>query len=145
MTLGSVFAGDTQLVLTVGKDAVTPIPVGAVCVRDTGITPNGYKAAAAAAGVTGPFVVCVNKAATAADTAFAAAFPGTLVTVKAQGVIQPGAEVYASASVAGAVAAAGTGDKCGRYIAHESEMTGKVPATAAADGDPIVIRIGGAT
>lgn len=145
MTLGSVFAGDTQLVLSVAKDNVNPIAAGALCVRDTAITPNGYKTAPAAAGGTGPFVVCVNRSATAADTAFAAAFPGTLATVKAQGVIQPGAPVYASATVAGSVAAAGTGDICGRYIGHDNglELSGKTPATAAADGDAIIIRISG--
>lgn len=144
MTLGSVFAGDTQLVLTVAKDAVNPIPVGALCVRDTAITPQGYKTAAAAVGVVGPFVICVNKAAAASDTAFAAAFPGTLASVKGQGAIQVGAPVYASATVAGAIAGAGTGDVAGRYLGHENEMTGKVPGTPAADGETnLVIRLGG--
>lgn len=141
-----MFANDSQTVITVAKDAVNPIAVGSICVRDTAITPQGYKQAPAAAGATGPFVVCVNKAASAAETAFAAAFPGTLVTVKAQGAIQVGAEVYASATVAGAVAAAGTGDKCGRYMGHEGELTGKLPGTAAADGETnCIIRLGGAT
>jgi len=142
MTLGSVQPGH-QTVLSVAKDAVNPINAGDVCIRDTGITPNGYKKATAAAGVTGPFVVCVNKNAAAADTAFSAAFPGTFVTVKAQGVIAPGSPVYASASAAGQVAAAGTGDIVGRYLGHENELTGKIPGTSAADGDLIVIRIGG--
>lgn len=142
MTLGSVQPGH-QTVLSVAKDAVNPINVGDLCVRDTGITPNGYKRAPAAAGGLGPFAVCVNKNALAADTAFSAAFPGTFVTVKAQGVIAPGAPVYASATVAGAVAAAGTGDIAGRYLGHENELTGKIPGTSAADGDLIVIRIGG--
>lgn len=146
MTLGSVFANNVMTVLTVAKDGVNPIAVGAVCVRDTAITPQGYKTAPAAAGDLGPFVVCVNRAASASDTAFAAAFPGTLVTVKGQGAIQVGAPVFASATVAGSVAGAGTGDACGRYIGHESEMTGKVPGTPAVDGETnLVIRIGGLT
>lgn len=144
MTLGSVFANSSETVLSVAKDAVNPISVGALCVRDTAITPQGYKIAPAAAGGTGPFVVCVNRAATSADTAFAAAFPGTLVTVKAQGAIQVGAPVYASATVAGAVAGAGTGDICGRYLGHEGELTGKLPGTPAVDGETnCVIRLGG--
>lgn len=143
MTLGSLQPGH-QTVLTVGKDAINPISAGDLCVRDTVVTPNGYKRAPAAAGGTGPFVVCVNRNALASETAFAAAFPGSFVTVKAQGAINPGSPVYASASVAGAVAAAGTGDIAGRYLGHESEMNGKVPGTPAADGDLIVIRIGGA-
>lgn len=143
MTLGSVFANNVMTVLTVAKDGVNPIPVGALCVRDTAITPQGYKVAPAAAGGTGPFVVCVNKAATAADTAFAAAFPGSLVTVKGQGAIQVGSPVYASATVAGAVAGAGTGDIAGRYIGHESEINGKQPGTPAVDGETnLVIRLG---
>lgn len=144
MTLGSVQPGD-QRVLTVGKDATNPIPLGALCVRDTVVSPNAYKVAPAAAGGTGPFVACVNKAAAASDTAFAAAFPGTMVTMKAQGVIAPGSDVFASATVAGSVAGAGTGDKAGRYIGHENEWTGKVPGTAAADGDLVVILLGGVT
>lgn len=144
MTLGSVQPGHQQ-VWSVAKDAVNAIPAGSLCIPDTGITPNGYKISTAGAGVLGPFVVCVNKAAAAADTAFAAAFPGTMVTVKAQGVIQPGAIVYPSATVAGSVSAtAGTQNPCGRYMGHESELTGKTPGTAAADGETnIVIRLGG--
>jgi hypothetical protein len=142
MTLGSVQPGAE--VWTVGKDGTNPISIGALCVRDTATTPDSYKIAPAAAGGTGPFVVCVNKAAAAADTAFAAAFPNSFVTVKAQGAIEPGSAVYASATVAGSVAGAGTGDIAGRYIGHENEITGKIPATAAADGETnIVIRLGG--
>lgn len=142
MTLGSVQPGAE--VWTVGKDATNPISIGALCIRDTATTPDSYKQATAAAALTGPFVVCVNKAAAAADTAFAAAFPNSFVTVKAQGVIEPGGPVYASATVAGSVAGAGTGDIAGRYVGHESEITGKIPATAAADGETnIVIRLGG--
>jgi hypothetical protein len=107
--------------------------------------------APAAAGILGPFCVCVNKAAAAADTAFAAAFPNSFVTVKAQGAIEPGALVYPSSTVAGSVSAsAGTQGICGRYIGHENEITGKLlgggsGATAAADGETnVVIRLGGA-
>lgn len=143
MTLGSVQPGHQQ-VWTVGKDGTNPISVGALCVRDTATAPDSYKIAPAAAGNTGPFCVCVNRAAAAADTAFAAAFPSSMVTVKGQGVIEVGAPVYSSATVAGAVAAAGTGDICGRYMGHETELTGKVPGTAAADGETnLVIRLGG--
>lgn len=142
MTLGSMQPGNQQ-VWSVAKDAVNPIALGALCVRDTAITPNGYKTAPAAAGGLGPFVVCVNKNALAAETSFAAAFPDTMVAVKAQGVINPGAPVYASATVAGSVAGAGTGDICGRYMGHENELTGKLPGTSAADGDIVVIRLGG--
>lgn len=162
MTLGSVFAGERMKVLTVAKDAVNAITKGSVCVPDTSITPNGYKKAPAAASVPGPFVICVNRDAAASDTAFAAAFPGTMVTVTAQGAIQPGKEVQASASVAGAVTVfvastvatptaaeviAAQTDRLrvvGRYIGHEAELDGKTPATAAADGETnIVIVIGG--
>jgi hypothetical protein len=162
MTLGSVFANGSQIVLTVGKDAVNAIPKGSVCIVDTSTTPFSYKLAPASAGNKGPFVVCVNKDALAADTAFAAAFPGTLVAVKAQGAIPVGSEVQASATAAGSVAAfvastvgatfaqaevqAAQADRLrvvGRYIGHENEMAGNAPATPAADGDSIVIRIGG--
>ncbi|HSW92013.1 MAG TPA: hypothetical protein VLG09_05190 [Candidatus Saccharimonadales bacterium] len=146
MPLGSVFANNSQTVLSVGKDAVNPIAVGALCVRDTATAPDSWKQAPAAAGNVGPFVVCVNRAAASSDTAFSAALPGTMCTVKGQGVIEVGAEIYSSASVSGAVAAAGTGDKCGRYLGHENELTGKIPGTASADGETtLVIRLGGAT
>jgi len=162
LTLGSIQPGHQQ-VWTVGKDAVNAISVGAVCVPDTATTPDSYKIAPAAAPVPGPFVVCINRAAAAADTAFAAAFPGSVVTVKAQGAIEVGKEVQCSATVAGSVAAfvattltgayvqadqiAAQTDRLrvvGRYLGHENELTGKVPATAAADGETnVVIRLGG--
>lgn len=144
MTLGSVQPGAE--VWTVGKDGTNAIPIGALCVPDTATTPDSYKLAPASAGVLGPFGVCVNKAAAAADTAFAMAFPNSIVTVKAQGAIEPGALVYPSSTVAGSVSAtAGTQGVAGRYIGHESEITGKVPGTAAADGETnVVIRLGGA-
>lgn len=166
MTLGSVIANGTELVLTVGKDGTNAIPLGAVCIRDTASSPKSYKLCPATTLQTGPFVVCVNKAAAIADRTFAAAFPGTLVVVKAQGAIEVGTEVQNSATVAGSVmafaqstATTPTGAECnairddrlrvvGRYIAHENEMVGSSstspgPASAAADGDNIVIRLGG--
>lgn len=143
MTLGSVQPGAE--VWTVGKDGTNAIPLGAVCVPDTATTPDSYKLAPAADGQTGPYVVCVNRAAAAADTAFSAAFPGSFVTVKGQGVIEVGKPVYTSATVAGSISATvGTNAVVGRYIGHENEITGKVPATAAADGETnLVIRLGG--
>lgn len=167
MTLGSVIANGTELVLTVGKDGTNAIPVGAVCIRDGASSPKSYKLCPATTLQVGPFVVCVNKAAAIADRTFAAAFPGTLVVVKAQGAIDVGAEVQNSATVAGSVMAwvattqtasyvqadviAGINDMrriVGRYIGHENEMVGASatspgPASAAADGDNIVIRLGG--
>lgn len=95
MTLGSVQPGAE--VWSVGKDGTNAISIGAVCVRDTATSPDSYKLAPAGVN-TGPFGVCVNKAAAAADTAFAMAFPDSLVTVKAQGVIEVGAPVYSSTS-----------------------------------------------
>src|SRR6266496_2766728 len=164
MTLGAVIADGNQKVLTVAKDGTNAISLGALCIRDTASTPKGYKQCPATTLQTGPFVVCVNRAAAIADRTFAAAFPGTMVVVKAQGAIQVGAEVQNSATVSGAVAAfaattqtgayvqadvqAGTADFhriVGRYIAHENEMTGAAPATDAADTDNIVIVIGGAS
>lgn len=145
MTLGSV-QPSAHTAISAGKDSANPIPVGAICVRDTATAPDSWKVAPAAAGNLGPFVVCVNRAAAATDTAFTAVLPGALVTVKGQGAIEVGAEVYSSASAAGAVAAAGTGDKCGRYLGHENELTGKIPGTASADGETnLIIRLGGAT
>lgn len=144
MTLGSVQPGGDMSVIVAGKDGTNPIPVGALVVRDTAASPKGYKTSPAAAAGTGPFGVCVNRAATAADRAFSMALPGTLVTVKAQGVIDVGSAVYQSVTVAGSVAGAGTGDIAGRYIGHENEMTGALPGSAAADGELIVIRLGGA-
>ena len=144
MTLGSVQPGHQQ-VWSVGKDAVNAISVGAICIPDTATAPDSYKISPAAAGILGPFGFCVNKAAAASDTSFAMALPGSMVTVKAQGVIEVGAIVYPSATVAGSVSAtAGTQNPCGLYMGHENELTGKVPGTAAADGETnIVIRLGG--
>lgn len=147
MTLGSVQPG--AVVWSVGKDATNPISVGAVCVRDTATAPDSYKIAPAGVN-TGPFVVCVNKAAAATDTSFAAAFPGSFVTVKAQGAIEVGAPVYTSTTVAGSVSATASGDVVGRYMGHDVtgttsvELTGKTPGTAAADGETnCIIFLGG--
>jgi hypothetical protein len=141
LTLGSVQPG--AQVWSVGKDATNAITIGAVCVRDTATSPDSYKIATAGVN-TGPFVVCVNKAAAATDTSFAAAFPGSFVTVKAQGAIEVGAPVYTSTTVAGSVSATASGDVVGRYMGHETELTGKTPGTAAADAETnIVIFIGG--
>lgn len=166
MTLGSVQPG--AQVITVGKDGTNAIAVGSVCVPDTATTPDSYKIAPASAGNKGPFVVCVNKAAAAADRAFAAALPGSLVTVTADGAIEAGMEVQCSSSTAGQVVAfvaatiAATPTQAnvqdaqadrlrvvGRYMGKENELTGKVPgqayggSSAAADGDLIIIRLGG--
>ena len=163
MTLGSVFPDANMKVLTVGKSTSAAITKGAVCVVDTATAPDSYKIAPASAGNLGPFVVCVNKDAAAADASFSAAFPGTMVTVTAQGAFEVGKEVQCSSSVAGAVTVfAGStvsatptqaevqnirDDRLrvvGRYIGHEAEMDGKTPATAAADGETnVVIIIGG--
>ena len=145
MTLGSVQPGSGN-VISVGKDATNPISIGALVVPDTATTPDSYKISPAAAGVLGPFGVCVNKAAAATDTSFAMALPGTLCTVKGQGAIEPGAIIYPSSTVAGSVsAAAGTQGVAGRYIGHENEITGKAPGTASIDGETnLVIRLGGA-
>ena len=161
MTLGSLQPGN-QKVWSVGKAINAAISVGAVCVPDTGTNPDSYKIAPASAGNTGPFVVCVNKAAATTDPSFAAAFPGSVVTVKADGAIEPGMEVQCSSATAGEVVVFAASDVTssptettietalkdrqrvvGRYLGHENELTGKVPATAAADGDLIVINLGG--
>ena len=141
MTLGSVQPGG--IVWSVGKDGTNAIAIGAVCVRDTATAPDSYKLAPAGVN-TGPFGVCVNKAAAATDTSFAMAFPGSFVTVKGQGVIEVGAAVYSSTSVAGSVSATASGDVVGRYMGHENELTGKVPGTAAADAETnLIIFLGG--
>lgn len=143
MTLGSVQPG-TGNVISAGKDATNAISIGALVVRDTATSPDSWKIAPATGGAVGPFGACVNKAAAATDTSFSMALPGTFVTMKAQGAIEVGSEVFNSATVAGSVAATGTGDPCGRYLGHESELTGKTPGTAAADGETnCIVRLGG--
>lgn len=162
MTLGSVQPANMR-VLTVGKNNSAAIKAGDVCCPDTATNPDSYKTAPASAGVTGPFVVCVNKDVATTTTSFAAAFPGSMVTVTADGAIEPGTEVECSSSTAGQVVAftpttvgttfvqanvaAAQSDRLrvvGRYIGHEDEITGKTPATAAADGEAdVVIIIGG--
>ena len=162
MTLGSILPGGGHTVVTLGKDGTNAIAKGSVCVPDTATTPDSYKIAPASAGVKGPFAVCVNKDAAAADRAFSAALPGSLVVVTADGAFEAGMEVQCSSSTAGQVVvyAAPTvsatptqaevqavlGDRLrvvGRYLGHENEITGKTPCTAAADGDLVVIRLGG--
>lgn len=162
MTLGSVWPGGNMTVLSVGKAINAAIALGGVCVPDTGTSPDSYKIAPASAGNLGPFVVCVNKAAATTDPSFAAAFPGTIVAVKADGAIEVGKEVQCSSSTAGEVVVFAASDVTssptettieaalndrlrvvGRYLGHENEITGKVPATAAADGDVILIKLGG--
>jgi len=73
------------------------IPLGTVCVRDESLTPDGWKAAGAAA--TGPFVVAVVDLAEVTDAYFTGAqAPSEVMCECGVGGLQPGAPVKTDAS-----------------------------------------------
>lgn len=116
------------------------ILMGKVAIRNTALTPDGWKQCDAA-GADGPFCVAVNDLAETTDIGFAAAFAPSEVIVEAGAAIEPGAFVKTDA--AGDVVAHVTGTDTevkivGRYIAKEGEID---PASAA-DGDRIKVRLG---
>jgi len=127
-------------VKTQNKATNAAIALGKVALRDTAITPNGWKQGASA-GANGPFCVAVNKLYATTDPIFSAAFAPSEVIVEAGGAIQPGAYVKVDGN--GDVVAHVTGTDAeativGRYVGKEGENT----PTAAADGDAIRVRLG---
>jgi len=126
-------------VKTQNKATNVQLPIGRVLVRNTGITPNGWKVSDSA-GPDGPFAVSVNQTADTTNPAFAAAFAPSEVMVEAAGAIQPGSFVKADA--AGKVVPHVTGTDTevkivGRYITKEGENT----PVAAANTDVIKVKL----
>lgn len=127
-------------VITQNKATNAQIALGKIAIKDTSITPNGWKQCASA-GADGPFCVAVNQTADTTSPVFSAAFAPSTVVVKAGAAIQPGSWVKVDGN--GDVVAFVTGtdadsDLVGRYIAKDGENT----PTAAATNDPIRIKLG---
>jgi len=122
------------------KSNAAQIALGKVAIRDTAITPDGWKQCATAS-ASGPFCVAVNSLYATTDTFFSAAFAPSEVIMEAGAAIDPGALVKADANgdVIAFVVDTDTEVKIvGRYIAKEGEID---PSTAA-DGDKIRVRLG---
>ena len=121
------------------KSNAAQIALGKVAIRDTAITPDGWKQCASA-GANGPFCVAVNSLYATTDTYFSAAFAPSEVMVKAGGTIDPGSYVKADGN-GDVVAIIGTDTEIsivGRYIAKEGEID---PSTASTN-DVIRVRLG---
>jgi len=125
------------ITITAEKDNAA-ITKGNVCAIES----NKWSVANTSA--SGPFAVCI-KSATASQTTVDLLVKG-IITVKADGVINPNSSVVVSASTAGEVQATATpfaAGVVGMYLGHENEPSGTTVPTAAADGDTIRVLIGG--
>lgn len=126
-------------VKTMNKANDAQIVLGKVAIRDTAITPDGWKQCASA-DADGPFCVAVNSLAATTATTFSAAFAPSEVMVKAGGAIQPGELVKTDGN--GDVVSYGAGTQeikiVGRYISKE----GTNENVAAAQNDVIRVRLG---
>ena len=116
------------------------IPLGKICIRNTALTPDGWKQCDAA-GADGPFVVAVNELAATTDASFAGAQAPAEVIVEAGAAIEPGA--YVKTDAAGDVITHVTGTDAevkivGKYLGKEGDSL----SLAAADGDKIRIKLG---
>jgi hypothetical protein len=122
------------------KSNAAQILLGKIAVRDTAITPDGWKQCNAATS-NGPFCVAVNSLYATTDTFFSAAFAPSEVIVKAGGTIDPGAYVKTDANGDVVAAVVGTDTEVqivGRYIAKE----GEIDASTASANDNIRVRLG---
>lgn len=122
------------------KSNAAQILLGKVAIRDTAITPDGWKQCAAAT-ANGPFCVAVNSLYATTDTYFSAAFAPSEVIMKAGGTIDPGAFVKTDANGDVIAHVGGTDTELqivGRYIAKEGEID---PSTASPN-DQIRVRLG---
>ena len=145
MPLGNVELVNASL-QKYNKSTSAQIALGKVAIRDTGLTPDGWKQCDGA-GAKGPFVVAVNDLAATTDAYFTGAGAGTIVTVEAGGAIEPGSVVKTDAN--GDVVAATLGgtapDSESSIVGTYLTKDGTSDAAAAADGDAIRIRLGGAS
>jgi len=99
----------------------------------------------AATSATGPLAVAISTEVAAATTVDL--ILEGIVYVVSDGVINPNASLVVSASTAGQVQATATPfatGVLGQYLGHENEPDGTTVPTAAADGDIIRIKLGGA-
>lgn len=145
MPLGNVELVNASL-QKYNKGTSATIPLGKVAIIDASLTPDGWKLCNAD-DAPGPFVVAVNDLAAATDAYFTGAGAGTIVVVEAGGAIQPGAAVKADQN-GDVVAADLTGtapDAFGTIVGTYLTKDGTIDQAAAADGDAIRIRLGGAS
>ena len=127
-------------VKTMNKSNAAQIALGKVAIRDTALTPDGWKQAASA-GADGPFCVAVNSLYATTDTIFSAAFAPSEVMVKAGAGIQPGEFVKVDANGDVVPHVTGTDSEVkivGRYLGKEGENT---PAAAVLN-DVCRVRLG---
>jgi hypothetical protein len=137
MALGS-FEPQGAIIVTAAKDNAA-ITKGNVLAVES----NKWSVAnTSASGVLGVAISTETASSTTVDVLLAG-----IITVKADGVIQPNDTVLVSASTAGEVQSAGatpfaTG-VLGIYLGHENEPDGTTIPTASADGDTIRVLVGG--
>jgi hypothetical protein len=137
------FIGGTGTPGTTNMAKATGIAItrGDICNVNPGTTPDSLQTCPTSG--TGPFYWCEQTAAIG-TTGVSVRYDGE-VTVKCDGAIEPNSIVVSGATTAGRVQAiAGTPEAANRhvgiYLRHPGEASGAAnPATAAANGDVIVI------
>lgn len=129
----------------------TAVNRGAIMSKDTSITPNGFKVAAA--GDTRPVVVAglptntwdyANPLRSAADTdSRVQVIIAGRVVLLAGGAIQPGSKVQAAGTNKVVTWDSTAGKDIGVYLGKPGQLGGNVTATAAADNDMIWVQFNG--
>jgi hypothetical protein len=136
MALGS-FETQGAITITAEKD-------GNAITKGNVLSIESNKWSVANTSASGPFGVAISTETASSPTVDILKYG--IVTVKADGPINPNSSVVVSASTAGEVQASATpfaAGVVGIYLGHENEPDGTTVPTAAADGDTIRILIGG--
>ena len=123
---------------TMNKSGAAGITLGKACIRDTSLTPDGWKTCDAA-GANGPFTFAVDVQSATTDTTFTGSLPGTELSAKAGGTIEPWEILKTDASGDLVAAVVGTDAEVkfiAQYLGHENEL---VP-TAASNAQTIRVR-----
>lgn len=150
--LGDVDVVDlTQSFVNKKPGVGTALNRGAILSRDTSVTPNGFKAAAA--GDLRPIVVAglptntidyANPTRSCSDAdSRVQVITGGRVVLMAGGAIQPGSKVQAAGSNKVVVWDASAGKDIGVYLGKPGALGGNVTAGAAADNDLIWVQFNG--
>lgn len=120
------------------KSTAAQIALGKICIRDTTLTPDGYKTADAS-GADGPFTCAVDVLAATTDSLFSGSLPGTEVIVRAAAALEPGVLVKTDASGDAIAHVTGTDAEIkafGRYLGKENTLA----PSACSIGDAIRVK-----
>lgn len=122
------------------KSTSAQIALGKGCIRDTALTPDGWKQSDAAS-PDGPFGAAVQELAATTDSKFSIAYAPSIVIMAAGGALEPNEYVKLDANGDPIAHNTGTDTEVkifGRYLSKEGEIT----PTAAVATDNVRIQMG---